>query len=48
MGNLAAHWTIDRVRDILATHEASPIKPETEKVIQEELEKAEDRVKDKA
>jgi len=39
--------TIDRVRDILATHEATPIKPETEKVIQKVLEEAEDRVKDK-
>jgi len=39
--------TIDRVRDILATHEATPIKPETEKIIQKVLEEAEDRVKDK-
>jgi trimethylamine--corrinoid protein Co-methyltransferase len=38
---------IARVRDILATHEPSPIKPETEKVIQRALEEAEDRVKDK-
>ena len=40
--------TIERVRDILATHEASPIKPETEKVIQQVLAEAEERVKDKA
>jgi trimethylamine--corrinoid protein Co-methyltransferase len=37
-----------RVHDILATHEPSPIKPETEKVIREVLEAAEERVKDKA
>ncbi|MBN1314960.1 MAG: trimethylamine methyltransferase family protein [Anaerolineales bacterium] len=37
--------TIARVRDILATHKPSPIKPETEKVIKEVLAKAEDRVK---
>jgi trimethylamine--corrinoid protein Co-methyltransferase len=36
--------TVARVRDILASHEASPIKPETEDVIQEVLEDAEDRV----
>jgi trimethylamine--corrinoid protein Co-methyltransferase len=36
-----------RVRDILATYKASPIKPETEKVIRKVLEEAEDRVKDK-
>jgi hypothetical protein len=35
------------VRDILATHKASPIKPETEKVIRKVLEEAEDRVKDR-
>ncbi|HEX9115200.1 MAG TPA: trimethylamine methyltransferase family protein [Anaerolineae bacterium] len=39
--------TVARVRDILATHKASPIKPETEKVIRKVLEEAEDRVKDK-
>jgi trimethylamine--corrinoid protein Co-methyltransferase len=38
---------VARVRDILATHEPSPIKPETEKVIEEVLEAAEDRVKEK-
>lgn len=37
--------TIARVRDILASHKPSPIKPETEKVIEEVLAKAEDRVK---
>jgi trimethylamine--corrinoid protein Co-methyltransferase len=36
---------VARVHDILATHEPPPIKPETEKVIQEVLEAAEDRVK---
>ena len=40
--------TVARVHDILATHEPSPIKPETEKVIQEVLEAAEDRVKQSA
>lgn len=40
--------TIARVQDILATHQASPIKPETERVIQEVLEAAEDRVKENA
>ena len=40
--------TIARVRDILATHQPSPISPETEKVIHKVLEEAEDRVKDKA
>src|SRR5512136_2584897 len=39
--------TIARVRDILATHKPSAIKPETEKVIRKVLEEAEDRVKDK-
>lgn len=38
---------IARVNDILATHEPSPIKPETEKVIEEVLEAAEERVKNK-
>ena len=37
---------IARARDILITHEPSPIKPETEKVIQKALEEAEDRVKE--
>jgi trimethylamine:corrinoid methyltransferase-like protein len=37
---------VARVQDILATHEPSPIKPETEKVIQEVLAAAEERVKD--
>jgi trimethylamine--corrinoid protein Co-methyltransferase len=36
---------ISRVQDILATHEPSPIKPETEKVIKEVLAAAEKRVK---
>jgi len=40
--------TIARVHDILATHQPSPIKPETEEVIQEVLEAAEDRVKQEA
>jgi len=35
------------VRDILATHKASRIKPETQKVIEQVLAEAEDRVKDK-
>jgi trimethylamine--corrinoid protein Co-methyltransferase len=38
---------VTRARDILASHKASSIKPETEKAIQEALEAAEDRVKDK-
>jgi trimethylamine--corrinoid protein Co-methyltransferase len=38
--------TVARVQEILATHEASPIKPETEQVIQEVLEEEEERVKD--
>ena len=37
---------VARVQDILATHEPSPIKPETEKTIQEVLEAAEERVKE--
>jgi trimethylamine--corrinoid protein Co-methyltransferase len=37
--------TIARVQDILASHQPSPIKPETEKVIREVLGEAEDRVK---
>jgi trimethylamine--corrinoid protein Co-methyltransferase len=36
--------TVARVHDILATHRPSPIKPETEQVIQQALEEAEDRV----
>jgi len=39
---------VSRVQDLLATHEASPIKPETEKAIEEVLESAEDRVKESA
>ena len=39
--------TIARVRDILATHQPSSIKPETEKVIEKVLAEAEERVKDK-
>ncbi len=38
---------IARVHDILATHQPSPIKPETERVIQEVLAAAEERVKAK-
>jgi len=37
--------TIARVQDILFTHKPSPIKPETEKVIQKVLEEAEARVR---
>jgi len=39
---------IARVQDILATHQPSPIKPETEEVIRQVLEAAEDRVSEKA
>lgn len=39
---------VAKVQDILATHQPSPIKPETEKVIQEVLESAEERVKQSA
>ncbi len=39
--------TVARVRDILATHNPSPIKPETEKVIEKVLAQAEERVKEK-
>jgi trimethylamine--corrinoid protein Co-methyltransferase len=38
--------TIARVHDILATHQPSSIRLETEKVIQQVLEEAEDRVKE--
>ena len=37
--------TVARVRDILATHQPSSIKPETEKVIEKALAEAEERVK---
>jgi trimethylamine--corrinoid protein Co-methyltransferase len=37
---------VARVHDILASHEPSPIKPETQKAIEEVLEAAEDRVKE--
>jgi trimethylamine--corrinoid protein Co-methyltransferase len=40
--------TIARVHDILASHQPSPIKPETESVIREVLEAAEARVKEAA
>lgn len=40
--------TADRVRDILATHQSSPIKPETEQVIKQVLEEAEDRVREQS
>jgi trimethylamine--corrinoid protein Co-methyltransferase len=39
---------VARVHDLLATHEPTPIKPETEKVVQEVLEAAEERVKESA
>jgi hypothetical protein len=39
---------IERTRQILATHQTSPIKPETERAIQEVMEAAEDRVKNKS
>ncbi len=39
--------TIARVRDILSTHQPSPIKPETQEVIEKVLAEHEDRVKDK-
>jgi trimethylamine--corrinoid protein Co-methyltransferase len=39
---------VSRVQDLLATHESPPLKPETEKVIQEVLESAEERVKESA
>jgi trimethylamine--corrinoid protein Co-methyltransferase len=38
--------TVARVHDILASHQPSPIKPETERVIQQVLEEAEDRVQE--
>ena len=38
--------TVARVHDILATHQPSPIKPETEKVIEKVLAEAEERVKE--
>jgi trimethylamine--corrinoid protein Co-methyltransferase len=38
--------TIARVRDILATHQPTPIKPETEQVIEKVLAEAEERVKE--
>jgi trimethylamine--corrinoid protein Co-methyltransferase len=38
---------IARVRDIVATHKPSPVKPETENTIREVMEAAEDRVKTK-
>jgi trimethylamine--corrinoid protein Co-methyltransferase len=38
--------TIARVHDILASHQPSPVKPETERVIQEVLEEHEERVKE--
>ncbi len=38
---------IARVRDIVATHQPSAVKPETEKVITQVLKAAEERVKDK-
>jgi trimethylamine--corrinoid protein Co-methyltransferase len=39
---------VARVRDILDSHQPSPLKPEAETAIQEVLEQAEDRVKEKA
>ena len=38
---------VARAQEILATHKPSPIKPETERVIQQVLEAAEERVKNK-
>jgi trimethylamine--corrinoid protein Co-methyltransferase len=38
--------TVARVQDILATHQPSPIKPETQKVIERVLAEAEERVKE--
>ena len=38
--------TVARVQDILATHQPSPIKPETEEAIKEALAEAEERVKE--
>jgi trimethylamine--corrinoid protein Co-methyltransferase len=38
--------TVARVRDILATHQPSPIKPETEAAIEKVLAEAEERVKE--
>jgi hypothetical protein len=38
---------VERVREILATHEPVPVSPETEKVIEKVLAEAEDRVKEK-
>jgi trimethylamine--corrinoid protein Co-methyltransferase len=38
--------TVARVQDILATHQASPIKPETAEVIDKVLAEAEERVKE--
>ncbi len=38
--------TVARVQDILATHQPSPIKPETQKVIEKVLAEAEERVKE--
>ncbi|MBN1659835.1 MAG: trimethylamine methyltransferase family protein [Anaerolineae bacterium] len=38
--------TVARVRDILASHEPSPIKPETEKTIEKVLAEHEDRVRE--
>jgi trimethylamine--corrinoid protein Co-methyltransferase len=38
--------TVARVQEILATHKPSPIKPETEKVIEKALAEAEERVKE--
>lgn len=39
---------IERTREIAATHEPSPVRPETEKAIAEIMEAAEERVKDKS
>jgi trimethylamine:corrinoid methyltransferase-like protein len=38
--------TVARVKEILATHQPSPIKPNTEKVIEKVLAEAEERVRD--
>jgi trimethylamine--corrinoid protein Co-methyltransferase len=39
---------IERTREIAATHEPSPVRPETEKAIADIMEAAEERVKDKS
>jgi hypothetical protein len=38
--------TVARVQEVLATYKPSPVKPETEKVIEKVLAEAEERVKE--